>query len=518
MEKIKKGLIILLMIISMLSINIERVEALNIEILSVATASKKKSSNNYLKELIIEGVNIDFKSKKQTYDITVDNVKNLKINAITKNDNASVYITYPEKYVEGLNKITIKVVAENKKYRTYTINVNYNPKKEESKKEENKQEEIKQESEKKESKETNINEHIKEVNPLISNSILAFLFALLMFMFYISKLLKDADKEDKPKKTVNENKKTQKLTLKKTTTTKKKTNKTKVKYKNNAKKSEDIIVKDKRFEKMFDAEYQLKIKGQKPKIETKKQAKKDIKIEKVDETKSKKIFDKKEVSLSIDEIKEKNNIKKKIEKENKTKKAETNKNKVEKNIKEEKKKTSKEITQKKEKKTKIAKSSKIEKATKENNNVVDDSIFEKLFESKDSNTNIDELREKQKIKRSKEQPKEEKKKLKTLITKTSKELLEEEKDINNEINEDLFNKMFDAEYQSELKGHNKKIISKKQDKNDETLYNSQEIDLSIFEKFIDDSNLNVKNIFAEEDKKTEYKRKYKRNKTQDEEE
>ena len=252
----------------MLSINIERVEALNIEILSVATTSKKKSSNNYLKELIIEGVNIDFKSKKQTYDITVDNVKNLKINAITKNDNASVYITYPEKYVEGLNKITIKVVAENKKYRTYTINVNYNPKKEE-----NKQEEIKQESEKKESKETNINEHIKEVNPLISNSILAFLFALLMFMFYVSKLLKDADKEDKPKKTVNENKKTQKLTLKKTTTTKKKTNKTKVKYKNNAKKSEDIIVKDKRFEKMFDAEYQLKIKGQKPKIETKKQAK-----------------------------------------------------------------------------------------------------------------------------------------------------------------------------------------------------------------------------------------------------
>lgn len=490
------------MIISMLSINIERVEALNIEILSVATTSKKKSSNNYLKELIIEGVNIDFKSKKQTYDITVDNVKNLKINAITKNDNASVYITYPEKYVEGLNKITIKVVAENKKYRTYTINVNYNPKKEESKKEENKQEEIKQESEKKESKETNINEHIKEVNPLISNSILAFLFALLMFMFYISKLLKDADKEDKPKKTVNENKKTQKLTLKKTTTTKKKTNKTKVKYKNNAKKSEDIIVKDKRFEKMFDAEYQLKIKGQKPKIETKKQAKKD----------------KKEVSLNIDEIKEKNNMEKKIEKEKKTKKAETNKNKVEKNIKEEKKKKSKEITQKTEKKTKIAKSSKIEKATKENNNVVDDSIFEKLFESKDSNTNIDELREKQKIKRSKEQPKEEKKKLKTLITKTSKELLEEEKDINNEINEDLFNKMFDAEYQSELKGHNKKIISKKQDKNDETLYNSQEIDLSIFEKFIDDSNLNVKNIFAEEDKKTEYKRKYKRNKTQDEEE
>ena len=490
------------MIISMLSINIERVEALNIEILSVATTSKKKSSNNYLKELIIEGVNIDFKSKKQTYDITVDNVKNLKINAITKNDNASVYITYPEKYVEGLNKITIKVVAENKKYRTYTINVNYNPKKEESKKEENKQEEIKQESEKKESKETNINEHIKEVNPLISNSILAFLFALLMFMFYISKLLKDADKEDKPKKTVNENKKTQKLTLKKTTTTKKKTNKTKVKYKNNAKKSEDIIVKDKRFEKMFDAEYQLKIKGQKPKIETKKQAKKD----------------KKEVSLNIDEIKEKNNMEKKIEKEKKTKKAETNKNKVEKNIKEEKKKNSKEITQKTEKKTKIAKSSKIEKATKENNNVVDDSIFEKLFESKDSNTNIDELREKQKIKRSKEQPKEEKKKLKTLITKTSKELLEEEKDINNEINEDLFNKMFDAEYQSELKGHNKKIISKKQDKNDETLYNSQEIDLSIFEKFIDDSNLNVKNIFAEEDKKTEYKRKYKRNKTQDEEE
>lgn len=485
------------MIISMLSINIERVEALNIEILSVATTSKKKSSNNYLKELIIEGVNIDFKSKKQTYDITVDNVKNLKINAITKNDNASVYITYPEKYVEGLNKITIKVVAENKKYRTYTINVNYNPKKEE-----NKQEEIKQESEKKESKETNINEHIKEVNPLISNSILAFLFALLMFMFYISKLLKDADKEDKPKKTVNENKKTQKLTIKKTPTTKKKTNKTKVKYKNNAKKSEDIIVKDKRFEKMFDAEYQLKIKGQKPKIETKKQAKKD----------------KKEVSLSIDEIKEKNNTKKKIEKEKTTKEAETNKNKVEKNIKEEKKKTSKEITQKTEKKTKIAKSSKIEKATKENNNVVDDSIFEKLFESKDSNTNIDELREKQKIKRSKEQPKEEKKKLKTLITKTSKELLEEEKDINNEINEDLFNKMFDAEYQSELKGHNKKIISKKQDKNDETLYNSQEIDLSIFEKFIDDSNLNVKNIFAEEDKKTEYKRKYKRNKTQDEEE
>ena len=44
MKKIKKGLIILLMIISMLSINIERVEALNIEILSVATTSKKKST------------------------------------------------------------------------------------------------------------------------------------------------------------------------------------------------------------------------------------------------------------------------------------------------------------------------------------------------------------------------------------------------------------------------------------------------------------------------------------------
>ena len=533
MKRIKKVLIILLLAISVFSINIEYTKALDVEILSVDRVNNKKSSNNYLKSLEIEGYSIDFKSKKTKYEIEVDNVKNIKIHTVTKNDNASVFVTYPEKYVVGKNIIKIRVVAENNKERTYEVIVNYTPKQPEKEPEKEKEpEEIKKEE--KES-ETNVNDHIEEVNPVISNGILAFLFMLLVVTFYIDKKLRDADDVIKQRKIEKKKREKQKVKQEKT------------KAKEKAKKNREKIKLEKKKQKEQPKKEEPKKEELKKEVKKTKPVKKEVKKVKkeVKETKEKKIeklFETGALKLNVDEKREnikktpaKKQTKKSIEKavETDTKIDEKKFEKIfesklssididekRKEIKEKQAKITKKETPKKKLKTIETKTQKELLAEEtEVSTEVDIKKFEKLFETGALQLDIDERRKEIKEKQAKTTKKETpKKKLKTLETKTQKELLAEEIEVSTEVDEDKFHKMFDAEYQSTLKGKKRKEISKKQDKNDQSLYEVKEIDLSMFENFIDDNSLNVKDLFAEDEKKVKYRKKYqnKRNITEEE--
>ena len=93
---------------------------------------KKYSSNNYLKELSIDGYEIAFDKDTLEYNIRVkSDVNSLDIKAIAEQAGARVEITGNEKFKTGDNTVIITVTAEDGSTREYKINVN----KEEAKKE-----------------------------------------------------------------------------------------------------------------------------------------------------------------------------------------------------------------------------------------------------------------------------------------------------------------------------------------------------------------------------------------------
>lgn len=85
------------------------------------------SSNANLKSLHlnIEGLTPAFNKNVVTYNLVVsDNINNINVNASPEDSNAKVSITGNNNLVTGLNKINIKVTAQNgKNSKTYTINV-----------------------------------------------------------------------------------------------------------------------------------------------------------------------------------------------------------------------------------------------------------------------------------------------------------------------------------------------------------------------------------------------------------
>lgn len=88
--------------------------------------TKKKSSNNNLSSLTIEGYNLDKEFKKDVteYSVVVENdVKKIKINAQLDDSSAKVEGTGEVEVKEGNNKIEIKVTAEDGSTKTYVINV-----------------------------------------------------------------------------------------------------------------------------------------------------------------------------------------------------------------------------------------------------------------------------------------------------------------------------------------------------------------------------------------------------------
>ena len=93
---------------------------------------KKYSSNNYLKELSIDGYEIAFDKDTLEYNIKVkSDVNSLDIKAIAEQAGARVEITGNEKFKTGDNTVVITVTAEDGSTREYKINVS----KEEAKKE-----------------------------------------------------------------------------------------------------------------------------------------------------------------------------------------------------------------------------------------------------------------------------------------------------------------------------------------------------------------------------------------------
>lgn len=102
-------------------------KSINISVNEPASIPQKTySSNNYLKELEIEGytLNPSFSKDIKEYNVEVPNgTEKVTIKATKEDANASISGTGDREVTEGVNKIEIKVTAENGNVNTYVINV-----------------------------------------------------------------------------------------------------------------------------------------------------------------------------------------------------------------------------------------------------------------------------------------------------------------------------------------------------------------------------------------------------------
>ena len=93
----------------------------------VITRPDNRNSDNYLKSLTVDKGSISFKKETLNYSLNVaKDVTSIKITAAVNDSTASFVSGYGPRSVNlsyGLNKILIKVQAENEEVRTYTINV-----------------------------------------------------------------------------------------------------------------------------------------------------------------------------------------------------------------------------------------------------------------------------------------------------------------------------------------------------------------------------------------------------------
>ena len=87
--------------------------------------NKEYSSDNYLSSLSIEGYNIDFDKEKTEYTLDVDeDVTSVNITANPSDDKANVIGTGNIKLTDGINNVSITVIAENGNERVYHITIN----------------------------------------------------------------------------------------------------------------------------------------------------------------------------------------------------------------------------------------------------------------------------------------------------------------------------------------------------------------------------------------------------------
>ena len=85
-----------------------------------------RSHDNKLKSLTIEGYELDFNPNSTEYELTVKNeVTKLNVKAVANDSSASINIKN-EPLVVGLNKIVVKVTAEDESVKEYVINVTRN--------------------------------------------------------------------------------------------------------------------------------------------------------------------------------------------------------------------------------------------------------------------------------------------------------------------------------------------------------------------------------------------------------
>ena len=87
--------------------------------------NKEYSSDNYLSSLSVEGYNIDFDKEKTEYTLDVDeDVTSVNITATPSDDKANVIGTGNIKLTDGINNVSITVIAENGNERVYHITIN----------------------------------------------------------------------------------------------------------------------------------------------------------------------------------------------------------------------------------------------------------------------------------------------------------------------------------------------------------------------------------------------------------
>lgn len=86
---------------------------------------KMLSNDNYLKELKIDGYEIEFDTKNYEYFIDVENnISELKIDAVTNDTFAKYVINNNKNFKEGFNKVEIVVTSESGNDKIYSIYVN----------------------------------------------------------------------------------------------------------------------------------------------------------------------------------------------------------------------------------------------------------------------------------------------------------------------------------------------------------------------------------------------------------
>ena len=84
---------------------------------------KKLSADNSLKELVIDGYNINFNDEILEYTILLkDDDKKLNISAVSNDKNATIEIKEPENYLKGNNIVTVTVTSENGEVKEFKIN------------------------------------------------------------------------------------------------------------------------------------------------------------------------------------------------------------------------------------------------------------------------------------------------------------------------------------------------------------------------------------------------------------
>lgn len=83
------------------------------------------SSNNYIKNLVIEGYSISFDKEVLEYSIEVDSdIDSLSLDVWLEHDNATYFVSGNEKFQKGKNKVILTVQAEDGSIRDYVIEVN----------------------------------------------------------------------------------------------------------------------------------------------------------------------------------------------------------------------------------------------------------------------------------------------------------------------------------------------------------------------------------------------------------
>ena len=91
-------------------------------IINVTRLEQKLSSDNTIKELIIENYELDFEPEKQKYNLTIDDEKELNIK-VKLNDEKATYKITGNQNLKNNSIIAITVTAEDKSQRKYTIEI-----------------------------------------------------------------------------------------------------------------------------------------------------------------------------------------------------------------------------------------------------------------------------------------------------------------------------------------------------------------------------------------------------------